>query len=127
MAISLPALLKYANFPPSEVDALMKDINLVTEEEKLDLVHTAWFLITQKYYARLDIERLNILEEVKHGKRTYNPNDIEEVKTKLLHELTHNLQASDTKESIEEVRQELEKYKTKPFVQDPSTTTPSKS
>jgi len=118
MAIALPALLKLANFPKDQVDQLMKDIDFVTEEEKIKLADTAWFLLSQKYFLRLNFEQARVLDEVKQGKRKYNPNDFEEIKARLIHEFTHKLEAAENQESIEEVKKQLEKFKTKPFSQD---------
>lgn len=110
MAISFPALLKLANFPPDKVDKLMKNIQYLNEGEKLKLANDAWYFITQKYLLSLSNEKAQILEEVKQGKRKYNANDIEEVKTKLVRELVHELSESELSESLEEVRKTLEKY-----------------
>ena len=71
----------------------------------------AWSFITEKYHAQLALEKIHILDEVKQGKRKYNANDIEEVKAKFIHELIQKLQAAETDTSIEEVRQQLEKFK----------------
>lgn len=110
MAIKLKTLLKLANFPEKEVDELMVKEEYLKAEEKFKLANTAWFLISQQYFAMLNFEKAQILEEIKHGKRKFNPNDFEEIKARLIHELVQKLEASESKESIEEVRKELEKH-----------------
>ena len=111
MAISLPVLLKVANFPGEQIKQLMENIDYVSEADKLELSQKAWSFITEKYHAQLALEKIHILDEVKQGKRKYNANDIEEVKAKFIHELIQKLQAAETDTSIEEVRQQLEKFK----------------
>lgn len=124
MSISLPALLKLASFPQQEIEKLKDNIDYVTEDEKLKLSSSAWYFISQKYFMMLELERVRILDEVKKGIRKYNPNDFEEVKAKLISELVQKLQTTKTQESIQEVRQQLEKYKSKPLVSDHSSPTP---
>ena len=111
MAISFPALLKLANFSQDKIDQLMENIDYVSEEDKIKLSDTAWSFISTKYYANLALEKIRIIDEVKQGKRKYNPNDIEEIKARLIHELIQKLQTAQTESSITEVRQQLEKFK----------------
>lgn len=110
MAISLQALLKVANFPQEQIKQLMENIEYVSEADKLELSQKAWSNIAEKYNLQLATEKISIIDEVKQGKRKYNPNDIEEVKARLIHELVHKLEETESQESIEEVRKSLEKF-----------------
>lgn len=111
MAISLGNLLKLANFPEKQVDDLLAKEKLLTEEEKFELASEAWFVLSQKYYGRLNFEKQEILNEVKQGMRTYNANDFEEIQARLTHEFANKLEAAETQESIDDVRKQLEKFK----------------
>lgn len=124
MAISFPALLKLANFPKGQVDQLMENIDYVSDTDKLKLSDTAWSFISAKYYVQLALERIHLLDDIKQGKKKYNPNDFEEIKTRLIVDLVHKLQTVESQDSIEEVRKQLEKYKTQPFSQDKTTSPP---
>ncbi len=110
MAILLPSLLKLAN------------IDYVTEEEKYKLVNLAWETIARQYFLRLSLERRKILDEVKKGKRTYNPNDFTELEARLTHEFAQKLESAENQNSLEEVKQNLEKYKSQPLTQDKAST-----
>ncbi|MBM3283073.1 hypothetical protein FJY90_02355 [Candidatus Gottesmanbacteria bacterium] len=126
MAITFPALLKAANFPKEKVDELMKNIDFVPEDEKLKLSNLAWYFISRRYFLILGLEKNKLLGEVEQGKRKYNPNDIKEIEAKLTHELVEKLEAAASRESIEEVKKELERYKTQPMSQDKTNITSTK-
>lgn len=113
MAITLQALLKLGNFSQDSINKLMENIDYVSEDDKLKLSEKAWSNISERYNTQLALEKIHIFDEVKTGKRKYNPNDIEEVKTRLIHELVHKLEETESKESLEEVRKSLEKYQAK--------------
>ncbi|KKS97902.1 MAG: hypothetical protein UV73_C0004G0044 [Candidatus Gottesmanbacteria bacterium GW2011_GWA2_43_14] len=106
-------MLKVANFPGEQIKQLMENIDYVSEGDKLELSQKAWSFITEKYHAQLALEKIHILDEVKAGKRKYNANDIEEVKTRLIHELMQKLSETESKESLDEVRKSLEVYSVK--------------
>lgn|SRR3989338_5696826 len=112
MAISLRALMKLAGYPEEKISKLHENLDYLTEGEKLKLADQAWYFISQNYFLNLNFEKMRILEEVKSGKRNPNPNDLEEVKARLVHELVNKLRSTETETSITEVRQQLEKFKT---------------
>lgn len=112
MAISFPALLKLANFSQDKIEQLMGNIDYVSEADKIKLSDTAWSFITTKYYAQIALEEIQILDEVKQGKRKYDPNDLQEVKAKALHELIQKLNVAQDEQAIGDVKKQLEKYKT---------------
>ncbi|MBI2617665.1 hypothetical protein HYW55_06030 [Candidatus Gottesmanbacteria bacterium] len=120
MTVNFVALLKLANFPKEKIEALMKNIDYVTEDEKFRLSNLAWYFISNKYFLRLSLEERKVLQEVKEGKRVYNPSDLEEIKARLTHELAQSLQAADTQQSMEDIRKQLEMHKTKPLPVDSS-------
>lgn len=124
MTIALRLLLKMANFPLEEVDNLLSKEEFLTNEEKFELVESAWYLISQKYYSTLNFEKMQIYKEIEEGKRKYNPNDFEELKARLTYEISQKLEAAENDQSMEEVRKNLEQYlpsenkdKTQPFPQ----------
>lgn len=124
MALTLPALLQLANFPKETIDYLKDNIDYVTEDEKLKYANMAWYLLSKKYFALLSVYNRNILDEVKKGKRVFNKNDFEEVKAKLIHDLVGKLEITGSEVSMEEIRQQLETFKTKPMTQDKSVSPP---
>lgn len=124
MDISLKTLLNIAPFPAEKRDKILAIYDGLTEDQKIRLSDAAWIGISTQYFSRLkyEFDKLNL--EVSEGKREYRPNDFEEVRARLTHEFAQKLQAAETQESIEEVKQQLEKYKTQPMPQDQTVGTP---
>ncbi len=109
MAITLKSLLMAAPIPEEVKKQAMDQIDTLTPEQKLELSNIAWFGLSQTYNNELQYQLDTMLAEVREGKRTFNPNDFNEVKAKLQQELAQKLNAAETQEDIEEVRTQLEK------------------
>ncbi len=118
MAISIKQLIQIAPFPEDRRKALIENLDRMTEDQKYRIINVAWYALAQIYFAKLEVERQKLMDEVVHDERKFNPNDIEEIEAKLLHEFVQKLQTAESQESIEEVKQQLEKYKTQPMPQD---------
>ncbi len=108
MSITIKSLIAAGPFSDDKKKLLLEKFDTFSEDQKLRLGHAAWTGIAMKYYAHLKYE-LHL--EVAEGKRDYNPNDFEEVRAKLLHELAQKLQSAESKEQIDEVRKKLEEFK----------------
>ncbi|MBM3283593.1 hypothetical protein FJY90_05110 [Candidatus Gottesmanbacteria bacterium] len=122
MAVTFTQLLLAAPFPEDRRKTLMENIDRLTEDQKYQLTNLAWRVLAQMYFARLKAERDLIMDEVILNKRKFNQNDFEEIQAKLLHEFARKLEAAESRESIDEVKKELEKYKASPFPQDQTPT-----
>jgi len=123
MAITFKQLILVAPFPEDRKKALIENIGKMTEDQKYRLTSVAWKTLAQIYFAQLKAEQNKIMDEVIYKDRKINVNDMEEIEAKLLHEFAQKLEAAENQESIEEVKKELEKYKTQPLTQDKSTDT----
>lgn len=118
MSVTLKTLLNVAPFPPEKRDKILAIFDQLTEDQRLRLSDAAWTGISAQYFSKLkyEFDKLNL--EVTQDKRQYNENDFEEARAKLIREFVDRLQLEETQESIEEVKQQLEKYKTQPMPQD---------
>lgn len=131
MAITFKQLILAAPFPEDRKKALIENIDKMTEDQKYRLTNLAWKVLAQMYFAQLRAERQLIMDEVVHDKRKLNPNDFEELEAKLIFEFAQKLEAVESKESIEEVKKQLEKFlpvqadKFQPLPQDKTTSFPS--
>ena len=124
MNISLKTLIQIAPFPEKDREMLLKRYDELNEDDKYKLSNAAWRALSIQYFTRLQSETNIILYQIQEGKRKYNQNDFEEIKARLIHELTQKLELAQSQESVEEVKKELEKYKTQPLPNDMSTSTP---
>lgn len=116
--ITLKQLIKIAPFPDDRRKALLENLDKMNEDQKYRISNVAWHALAQMYFARLKAENDLIRDEVIHDQRKFNLNDFEEIKAKLTHEFAQKLQAAESQESVDEVKQQLEKYKTQPMPQD---------
>lgn len=124
MNISLKTLIKVAPFPQKDREMLFKRYDELNEDDKYKISNAVWRALSIQYFTRLQSETNLILYQIQEGKRSYNPNDFEEIKARLIHELTQKLELAQNQESVEEVKKELEKYKTQPLPNDQSTSSP---
>src|SRR3989338_2840951 len=112
MAVTLKTLLNDAPFPQSQRDELLNNFDQITESQKLRLSIAAWTALSQLYFSKLKYETDKLLLEIQDGKKKYNINDFKELEAKLIHEFAGNLEAAQSEQSISEVKQQLEKFKT---------------
>lgn len=120
MFVTLKTLLHAAPFPQEEREALLKQYDQLSDEQKMRLSNAAWTALSAMYFGKLKYETDKLLLEIQDGKRKFNQNDFVEVETRLTHEFATKLKAAETQESLEEVRKNLEKFKSLPMAQDKS-------
>lgn len=120
MAITLKSLIQLAPFPDKEREMLLAKYDHLTEDDKYNLANKIWEILSLQYFSKLDYEKEKILLEIQAGKRQYNPNDFEEAKARLTHELSQKLDEVGSQSTIDEVKEQIEKYKTKSLPQDKS-------
>src|SRR4030042_4339691 len=113
MAFNIKQLIQTAPFPDDKKKALIENLNKMTEDQKYRIVNTAWYTLAQIHFAKLEAERQKIMDEVVHEERKFNPRDLEEIEKRLIEEFAYKLETAKTQETLEEIRQQLEKYKTK--------------
>lgn len=124
MAVNLKILLQVAPFPTGQREEIVRRIDELSDDQILRLSNAAWTALSAKYFARLKYETDSLLLEIQDGKKQFNQNDFTEIESKLTHEFAQKLQAAESQESISEIRQQLEKYKSKPLSSDHSSPTP---
>jgi hypothetical protein len=124
MAVSLKTLLHAAPFPEAEREALLNQYDQLSDEQKLRLSNAAWTALSAMYFGRLKYETDKLLLEIQDGKRKFDKNEFVEIETKLTHEFAQKLQAAETQESLEEVRKNLEQFKSLPMAHDKSAPPP---
>lgn len=112
MNISLKTLIQITPFPKESREMLLKRYDELNDDDKFELSNFCWQALSIQYYSLLKTEKELLLLEIQSGKRKYNPNDFQEIKAKLTYELAQKLQHAQSNEQIEDVRKQLEKYKT---------------
>lgn len=111
MAIALTALIRVSPFTEDDRMILLSKLDHLDEDQKMQIAKTCWNILSLKYFAKLKFMIDEVLEEVREGKRKYNINDITEIEAGLNHKFADMLKYSETQEQIEEVKQQLEKFK----------------
>lgn len=124
MAITLKTLIKVAPFSAEKRKMVLEKFDTLSDDQRYLLAKAAWTGLSVQYHAGLKYEKEKLLLEVKDGKRTYNQNDFTEAEVKVLHDFAQRLESAGSEEQISEVRQQLDKYKTQPFVQDDASSPP---
>lgn len=112
MTVTLKTLLNVAPFPESQREELLNLYNQISEEQKMRLSIAAWTAISQLFFSKLKNGTDKLLLEIQEGKRKYNINDFKEIEARLLHEFAQKLKNAQDQVSIEDVKQQLEKFKT---------------
>ena len=114
MPVTLAALIKIAPFKQEARQDLLARLDKLSEEQKTTLSDTCWTVLSQMYYAKLRYEQEMLMLEIQEGKRKFNKKDFEEVEKKVTEEFVQKLKAAQTRESVEEIREELKKHFRKP-------------
>jgi DNA-binding transcriptional regulator YbjK len=118
MSVTLKTLLFVAPFPKDKREELLKVYDQLTEEQIDRLTTAAWLVITEQFNTHLEIEQKKIMMEVEAGTRKFNQSDFEEADAKLMHELSQKFEQAGEKIELDDVREEIAKYQTKPLKQD---------
>lgn len=113
MAVTLMSLIKVAPFPEDQKKLLLEKMDQMTDQDKFELTDAAWQALAIQYFGKLKAECQRLNGEAVANNKPLNPNDFEEIEAKLLHEFTQKLEAAESQESIEEVRQKLKTYQNK--------------
>ena len=124
MAVKLKNLITVAPVPEEQKNALLKNIDKLSDEDRYQLATAAWAALAIQFFGRLEAGKQLIMNETIEGSRQMNQNDFGELEANLLHEFTQKLEMADTQESIEEVKKQLEVYKTKPLATDINNSSP---
>lgn len=112
MAITLANLINIAPFPEDQKKQLIEKIDLMTDQDKFDITNAAWAGLAVQYFGRLKAEHQRIMDEAIENKRKFNPNDLLEAEARITYEFACKLDSAESENSIEEVRKQLEKFKT---------------
>ena len=112
MAVSLINLIKIAPFPEEQKKLLIDKIDLMTESDKFEITNAAWQGLAIQYFGRLKAEHQKITEEAILNKRSFNANDYSELEAKITYEFAQKLDSAKDEQSVLDIRQQLEKYKT---------------
>lgn len=111
MAVTLINLIKIAPFPEEQKSQLIEKIDLMTDQDKFEITNAAWQALAIQYFGRLKTEHQRITEEAILKKRPFNTNDYSEIEAKITYEFAQKLEAAESKDLVDEVRQQLEKFK----------------
>ena len=112
MAVTFINLIKIAPFPDDQKKLLIEKIDLMTDQDKFEITNAAWQGLAVQYFGKLKAEHQRITEEAILNKRPFNTNDYSEAEAKITFEFDKKLEAAESEQSIQEVKQELEKFKT---------------
>lgn len=112
MNITPKVLISVAPFSDEKKKQLLEKFDTFTQDQKDRLTHASWTGIAMLYHIRLKYEFDKLRLAIAEGKKPFNQNDFEEIEAGLIHDLAQRLQSAESQEQIEDVRKQLEKYKT---------------
>lgn len=108
--ITFKAIINLAPFPPDMKAGFIAKESQLSEDQKFRLTEAAWEALGAIYSARLQKMFASMMQEMAEGKKSYDPNDFQEAKTKLSFEFAQKLESASTQEDIELVRKQLETH-----------------
>ncbi|OGG26425.1 hypothetical protein A2960_06115 [Candidatus Gottesmanbacteria bacterium RIFCSPLOWO2_01_FULL_39_12b] len=123
MAINLKTLIHVSPFSDIDREKMLSKIDSLNEDQKIHISEVCWKLLSFKYYTQLQFMIDEYLDEVQTGQKKYNLNDVTEIEARCIHDYAQKLQVAETEGSIEEVRTQLEKFKTHSLPQDKTVST----
>lgn len=120
MAITIKTLIKVSPMKEDTRNNLLSKADSLTDDQKFKLSETLWSVIAEQFKIELKHKYDSLLLEVSEGKRNFNKNDFVEAESSLYHQFSGKFNEAGTEEDIKQVREQIGKYLTTPFVQDPS-------
>ena len=107
--IKFSAVINLAPFPEEMKKDLIAKEDQMNEDQKFRLVEGAWEAITMIYETKIRKTLDDMMQEMAQGKKTYEPNDFQEAKTKIMYEFAQKLDAVKTEADLVEVKNRLQK------------------
>lgn len=125
MAVTLKSLIQFAPFSKDQKKMFLESMDTMSEEQKFRIANIAWSALSLMYQGRLQSGKQLILHKSVYENKTISPKDYHELEKQILQEFARRLEAAESEETVEEVRQQLEKSDKQNLPRiDPSTSRP---
>lgn len=105
--IDLKKLIQVAPFSEDTRGQLLASVGSLSPEKKFELTNMCWAFISQEYQNKLQFALQKATFEMAKGEKSYTQEDFKKIEDDLFAELVARLQAADSSEQIEELRDKL--------------------
>lgn len=105
--IDLKQLIAVAPLSQEVKNDVLQKADSLTPDQKLDIERTCWDLIIQEYQNKIGLLREKSLLGNFDGSPTLSVEDVKKEEEKLFLELVQKLNAAETQEDIQEIREKL--------------------
>ena len=109
MPVTLLTLLKVAPMKEETRQKFLAQFKELTPAQKERLSQACWTTLSQTYFAKLKYEKDKLMLEIQQGKKKFNKKDFDDIQQKVSQEFVEKLKAASTAESVEDIREELQK------------------
>lgn len=107
--ITLKSLVLVAPFEESTRKTLLEKIDKkeLTDNQIVQITFLCWDMITRLHQTELQLRISDMIRESSEGKKNYSKNDYQELETKLVFNLSNQLNQAGAEADLEEVRKQL--------------------
>jgi hypothetical protein len=108
--INLSQLINTTPLPQVEKDKLFSLLPTLSEEGKIEITNLCWKLIIECYVSNCELKQSEYIYTSLANGKEINNEDIKKIENELFNELARKLEALESKDKMQHIREQLGKY-----------------